>query len=47
MMLLSERAELTVSSLGHQFSCSSDGLGENPHNAFPHSGDDPFGLAAS
>lgn len=42
-----DHPELTVSSLGHEFSRSPDGLGENTHNAFPHSGDDPFGLATS
>jgi len=39
--------ELTVSGLGHQLGGSSDGLGENPHDAFAHSRDDPSGLAPS
>lgn len=47
MLFFFDRHELTVSSLGNQFSCSANGLGENPHNAFPHSRDDPFGLTAS
>lgn len=45
-VFLQNFAELTISSLGHQFGCSSNGLGENTYNAFPHSRDDPFGLAA-
>lgn len=39
--------ELTVSSLWHQLGCSSDGLGEDPYQAFPHARDHSFGSAAS
>lgn len=46
-MLSLTHSELTVSSLGHQLSCSSNGLGENPHYALPYSRDDPSGLATS
>ena len=37
---------LTVSGLRDELSSSSDGLGEDSHDALPHTGDHPSGRAA-